>query len=369
MQVWNLYGRVDVGKIAKAVDTDNFEVYAFHQSSKTKMNSLIDASDVLKNYEKHDTDARSTNVLFVDPTRFTVVDTESLGSAGDLYELQKVGGSERMYVASISMEAIPMRSISQLIKNLRNDKRMLKGTLLVSAKYNNTKFKELMNGRLDLSKDKTTFTYVHRLDKDYDVSVAKSMFGGGSAVAPSAMTLSKLVKDDDPPPVVDAHEKKTPLYYGVALTGDSSLKPLTSRHDFVAVSHDKPFDTIFDTHLTFKTGNMTTFVLKDGFELVQAVYEGSEASKMHAIYGRNIATSTSILFINIDMDTDPIGLLNAVISRLGITDSIPDRVVIAGTFPEKYSVNWKPFTEKLESIEMHRIDAYSRNDRVYTFLS
>jgi hypothetical protein len=76
----------------------------------------------------------------------------------------------------------------------------------------------------------------------------------------------------------------------VALTGDSSLKPLTSRHDFVAVSHHKPFDTIFDTHLTFKTGNMTTFVLKDGFELVQAVYEGSEASNA-CHKGRNIATS------------------------------------------------------------------------------
>jgi hypothetical protein len=85
--------------------------------------------------------------------------------------------------------------------------------------------------------------------------------------------------------------------------------------DFVAVSHDKPFDTIFDTHLTFKTGNMTTFVLKDGFELVQAVSKGLKR-QMHAICDRNIATSTSILFINIDMDTDPIGLLNAVISEL-----------------------------------------------------
>jgi hypothetical protein len=39
------------------------------------------------------------------------------------------------------------------------------------------------------------------------------MFGGGSAVAPSAMTLSKLVKDDDHR-LVNALEKKTPLYYG-----------------------------------------------------------------------------------------------------------------------------------------------------------
>jgi hypothetical protein len=80
-------------------------------------------------------------VLAVNPAKFSVTSNESLGSAGDLYELQQVSGSDKTYIASINFES--SRSQVHLLKKLRNDDRLLNGTLMVSAKYNNTKFKEL----------------------------------------------------------------------------------------------------------------------------------------------------------------------------------------------------------------------------------
>jgi hypothetical protein len=83
-----------------------------------------------------------------------VTSNESLGSAGDL-ELQQVSGSDKTYIASINFESSRSGTPAE---EVRNDDRLLNGTLMVSAKYNNTKFKTLMKGRLDLPKDNALFT-------------------------------------------------------------------------------------------------------------------------------------------------------------------------------------------------------------------
>jgi hypothetical protein len=47
-------------KKRKAIDSDKFDVYAFHQSTTVKLKELIDVSDALKTYEFHNDDPRAT---------------------------------------------------------------------------------------------------------------------------------------------------------------------------------------------------------------------------------------------------------------------------------------------------------------------
>jgi hypothetical protein len=302
----------------------------------------------------------------VDPDKFSVVSTESLGSAGDLYELQQVSsGGDKTYVASINFESTSSRSVLQLVKKLRNDSRLLNGTLLISAKYNNTKFKELMAGRVDLPKDKSLFTYVHRMNQNYETSVIKGAFrGGGKMTVPSAM---RVYRNASVPTVVSSGGGKSerPLYYGIKLTGESTMSSLGERHTFVGVSHDKPMTQTFDTHLTFRTDSMTSYIKKKDFEVIQAVFEDTGRC-MHAVYGKNSSDSTTVLYININIDVDHKNILNAVLDKLDKMVGTPDTVVIVGTFAQKYGETIKPF-ETLGDITLSRVDVYSRDPKVCTY--
>lgn len=372
VQVWNLQGRVDVKKVAKALDSDKFDVYAFHQSTKAKLKDIIDESDALSTYEFCNDGPRSNNVLAINPDKYSIVSKESLGSAGDLYELQQVGGSDKTYIASINFESVTSRSQLQLLKKLRNDDRLMDGTLLVSAKYNNTKFKELMKGRLDLTKDDTLFTYVHRMNKDYETRVIKGTFKGGRGmIVPSAMRVYRDAPVVTPTIIggsVHKSVKERPLYYGVKLTGDSSLAHLSKRHTFVGVTHDEPMTEVFDTHLTFRTNTMTSFVEKDNFEVIQAVYEET-GHCMHAIYGKKY--DATVLYININVDIGYQELLDVATQKLDKLASVPDIVVIVGTFAEKLDQTIKPFDkpEHLKEIRLQRVDVYTRDPRVCTYKS
>jgi hypothetical protein len=46
-----------------------------------------------------------------------------------------------------------------------------------------------MKGRLDLPKDNALFTYVHRMNNDYETRVIKRTFKGGGMIVPSAMRV------------------------------------------------------------------------------------------------------------------------------------------------------------------------------------
>jgi hypothetical protein len=48
-----------------------------------------------------------------------------------------------------------------------------------------------MKGRLDLPKDNALFTYVHRMNNDYETRVIKRTFKGGGMIVPSAMRVYK----------------------------------------------------------------------------------------------------------------------------------------------------------------------------------
>jgi hypothetical protein len=364
VQVWNLQGRVDFKKVAKAIDSDKFDVYAFHQSTTLKLKELIDVSDALKTYEFYNDGPRSNNVLAVNPAKFSVTSNESLGSAGDLYELQQVSGSDKTYIASINFES--SRSQVHLLKKLRNDDRLLNGTLMVSAKYNNTKFKELMKGRLDLPKDNALFTYVHRMNNDYETRVIKRTFKGGGMIVPSAMRVYKDIPVSVAPTLTGGSVGERPLYYGIKLTGDSSLAHLSKRHTFVGVTHDKPMTDVFDTHMTFRTDAMTSYVEKENFEVIQAVYEESGHS-MHAIYGKKL--DMNVLYININIDVDHKDILDIAIQKLDKLSGVPDVVVIAGTFAEKLDKTIAPFDKSphLKEIVLQRIDVYSRDPKVCTY--
>jgi hypothetical protein len=99
------------------------------------------------------------------------------------------------------------------------------------------------------------------------------------------------------------------LYYGIKLTGDSSLAHLATY--IVGVTHDKPMTDVFDTHMTFRTDAMTSYVEKKTL-VIQAVYEES---------GHLCTPSTAkkldmnVLYININIDVDHKDILDIAIQN------------------------------------------------------
>jgi hypothetical protein len=61
------------------------------------LKELIDVSDALKTYEFYNDDPKQQRVGR-QSRKFSVTSNESLGSAGDLYELQQVSGSDKTYI-------------------------------------------------------------------------------------------------------------------------------------------------------------------------------------------------------------------------------------------------------------------------------
>jgi hypothetical protein len=71
-----------------------------------------------------------------------------------------------------------------------------------------------MKGRLDLPKDNALFTYVHRMNNDYETRVIKRTFKGGGMIVPSAMRVYMDIPVSVAPTLTGSVGER-PLYYGI----------------------------------------------------------------------------------------------------------------------------------------------------------